>query len=211
MDKTNPIRIMVVDDHAVVREGFAAMINAQPNALMVAEAGSGEQAIELFRRHQPDITLMDLRMPGIGGVAAIQTIRREYPKSRLIALTTYAGDEDIYSALRAGVQAYLLKGMSFGELMEAVKAVHAGLRYMPDEITERLNVHGVNLTEREVEILGLIVKGKKNKDIAKALGVTESTVKWHITTILTKLGAQDRTQAATIAIQRGIVHLINAP
>ncbi len=209
MPRHNSIRIMIVDDHAIVREGFAAMITAQPNAVLVAEAGSGEEAIKLYRQHQPDITLMDLRMPGIGGVAAVIQIRKEYPKSRFIALTTYAGDEDIYSALRAGVQAYLLKGMSFDELLEAIKAVHAGLRYIPKEISDRLHERelSVGLTERETEVLALIVKGKKNKDIANTLGVTESTVKWHITTILTKLGVEDRTQAVTMAIQRGIVHL----
>lgn len=207
MNTQTAIRIMLVDDHALVREGIAAMISARAGFRIVAEAASGEQAIELFRRHQPDVTLMDLRMPGMGGVAAIEALRQEFPMSRFIALTTYEGDEDIYRALRAGVQAYLLKGMSFNELLNAITTVHQGLRHFPPEITKRLEERAIDLSEREREILRLMAQGKKNKEIAAALAIAESTVKWHITTILTKLGVSDRTQAVRTAIERGLVHL----
>ena len=207
MSANHPIRIMLVDDHAMVREGLVAMLSARPGFVIVAEATSGEEAVTLFRKHQPDVTLMDLRMPGIGGVEAVRRIRSEFPQSRFIAVTTYEGDEDIYSALRAGVQAYLLKGMSFNELLNAITAVHQGLRHIPPEISRRLDERTIDLTERELEILRLMAEGRKNKEIAVRLAIAESTVKWHITAILTKLGVGDRTQAVRTAIERGLVHL----
>lgn len=203
------IRIMVIDDQAVVRQGFVALINTVPGMVVVAEGTNGEQAIELFRQHKPDITLMDLRMPVLGGVDAIARIRREFPKARIIVLTTYDGDEDIYRSLQAGAQGYLLKDMFFEELEEAIRKVHAGARRLPTVVAERLaeRMGGSDLTGRELEVLELIVKGRSNKEIASTLKISEATVKSHINNILGKLGVSDRTQAATTALQRGIVHL----
>ena len=176
---------------------------------VVAEATNGQEAIDLFRQHQPDITLMDLRLPGVGGVEATATIRKESPGARIIVLTTYDGDEDIYRALQAGAAGYLLKGMFAEELLEAIRAVNSGLRRIPPAVAERLagRIGGPALTARELEVLTLIVKGNSNKDIATGLRISEATVKTHINNILGKLGVNDRTQAATIALQRGIIHL----
>ena len=207
---TNPhIRIMIVDDHPVVRQGFAGMIATEPEMLVVAEAGDGEQAVEAFRRHRPDVTLMDLRMPAMNGVQAITEIRKEFPRSRFIVLTTYDGDEDIYSALRAGAQGYLLKDMYCDEIIEAIKAVHAGLRRIPPQVAMRLAERPVasDLSSRELEVLELVANGRSNKEIADVLGITEPTVKGHVSSILGKLSVSDRTQAVTAALQRGIIHL----
>jgi DNA-binding NarL/FixJ family response regulator len=209
MSKDNPIRILIVDDHFVVRMGLTAVIGTQPDMAVVAEATNGRQAVQSFRQHRPDITLMDLRMPETNGVEAIIEIRKEYPEARFIVLTTYDGDEDIYRALQAGARGYLLKDMLGDALLEAIRAVHAGQRRIPSEVASRLaeRMTRTELTSRELEVLGLIVKGRSNKQIAAELGVAEGTVKIHINNILSKLGVSDRTQAATFALHRGIVHL----
>ena len=209
MSDDKPIRILVADDHFVVRMGLAAVIHTQPDMTVVAEATTGSQAVEFFRQHRPDITLMDLRMPEMDGIEAITTIRREFPESRFIVLTTYDGDEDIYRALQAGARAYLLKDMMRDGLIEAIRAVHAGQRRIPAEVANRLaeRMNRTELTARELEVLRLIVEGKSNKEIAAKLFIAEGTVKIHINNILSKLGVSDRTQAATFALQRGIVHL----
>ena len=209
MDAINPIRVLVVDDHAILRSGLAAMIDRQTGMVMVAEADNGQQAVELFRQHKPDVTLMDLVMPVMDGVEAICAIRREFSRSRFIVLTTFDGDEDIHRAIQAGAQAYLLKGMRREELFEAIKAVHAGLRYIPKVVAKSLDARGVNpgLTKRELEVLKLIMVGKSNREIANVLSTTEGTIKSYVVNILSKLGANDRTQAVTLALKRGIVHL----
>ena len=198
-----------MDDHNIVRSGLTALIGTEPDMTVVAEATNGQQAIDLFRQHQPDVTLMDLRLPLIGGVEAITSIRKEFPTARIIVLTTYDGDEDIYRALQAGACGYLLKGMLADELLEAIRAVHSGLRRIPAAVAQRLadRMGGPELTPREVEVLNLIVKGNSNKEIGAALFISEATVKTHVNNILGKLGASDRTQAATMALQRGIIHL----
>jgi DNA-binding NarL/FixJ family response regulator len=209
MNSSDRIRVMIVDDHPIVRQGFAGMLATEPNIVVVAEAANGQQAIDLFRQHRADITLMDLRMPVVGGVEAIIRIRKEFPKSRFIVLTTYDGDEDIYRALQSGAQGYLLKTMYCDEIIDAIRTVNEGRRYIPTPVATRLaeRLPGSNLTSREIEVLELIVKGKSNKQIADALAITEPTVKGHVSNILGKLGVDDRTQAATAAIQRGIIHL----
>ena len=205
----NKIRIIVVDDQSVVRQGFVALINTVADMEVVAEGINGEQAIELYRQHKPDVMLIDLRMPVIGGVEAITKIRQEFPEARLIVVTTYDGDEDIYRSLQAGAKGYLLKDMFFEELETAIRSVHAGARRIPAVIAERLaeRMSGSALTDRELEVLELIVKGQSNKEIAKSLTISEATVKSHINSLLSKLGVTDRTQAATTALQRGLVHL----
>ncbi len=208
MTSDSKIRIMVIDDQAVVRQGFVSLINTVADMEVIAEGTNGQQAIELFRQHQPDITLMDLRMPVIGGVDAISMIRKEFQTARIIVLTTYDGDEDIYRSLQAGAQGYLLKDMFFEELEQAIRKVHAGSRLIPGPVAERLaeRMGGSNLTGRELEVLEEIVRGRSNKEIAGLLNISEATVKSHINNLLSKLGVTDRTQAATTALQRGIVH-----
>ena len=203
------IQVMVVDDHPVVRQGLATMIGQETDMRVVAEAGSGEEAVTLYRERRPHVTLMDLRLPGIGGVEAITAIRREYPASRFIVLTTYDGDEDICRAFEAGAQGYLLKGMFREVLIEAIRAVNMGLRRVPPEITARLKAHTGrhDLTRRELEILKLIARGLSNREIAAALSIGEGTVKWFVKNILGKLGVNDRTLAVTSALRRGILHL----
>ena len=203
------IRIIVIDDQAVVRQGFVSLINTVHDMTVIAEGTNGQQALELYRQHSPDVVLMDLRMPVMGGVDAIKALRREFPGARVIVLTTFDGDEDIYRSLQAGAQGYLLKDMFFEELEEAIRTVHAGGRRIPGVVAERLagRMTGSDLTARELEVLEQIVKGKSNKEIANALGISEATVKSHVNNVLSKLDAADRTQAATKALQRGIVHL----
>jgi two-component system NarL family response regulator len=204
-----PIRLMLVDDHKIVRQGFAALLGTLPDMQVVAEAESGEQAVALYRQHHPDITLMDLRMAHGNGVEAIQTIRSADPQARIIVLTTFDGDEDIFRALQAGARGYLLKGSDIDELVSAIHAVHSGKSRIPAPVAERLAERMSNpaLTERETDVLKLIVGGNSNKEIASALFISEATVKTHINNLLGKLGVTDRTQAATTALQRGIVHL----
>jgi DNA-binding NarL/FixJ family response regulator len=203
------IRVLVAEDHNIVRQGFVALLNEIGGLEVVAEAADGAEAIEQFRKHQPDITLMDLRMPRLSGVDAIRMLRADYPQSRFIVLTTYDGDEDIYRALKAGARAYVLKGMTKEELVSVIRAVHAGRSHIPPAIANRLaeRMGTENLTPREFEVLEQIVRGCSNKEIALALSVGEATVKTHINSLLGKLGVTDRTQAATAAIQRGIVPL----
>jgi two-component system NarL family response regulator len=209
MDAINPIRVLLVDDHAILRSGLASMIDRQTGMAIVAEADNGHQAVELFRLHKPDVTLMDLVMPVMDGVDAICAIRREFPNSRFVVLTTFDGDEDIHRAIQAGAQGYLLKGMKREELFEAIKAVHAGSRYVPTIVARSLNTRRASpgLTKRELEVLKLIMHGKSNKEIAVALSTTEGTIKSYVINILGKLGANDRTHAVTIALKRGIVHV----
>ena len=204
-----PIRILVVDDHNIVRQGLVALLNTVPDMKVVAEAGDGEEAIESHRRHKPDITLMDLRLPKLGGADAISRIREEFPAARVIVLTTFDGDEDIFRALQAGAKGYLLKGMDIDELTEAIRSVYAGKSRIPASVAEKLaeRMGGPALTTREVEVLRRIVAGRSNKEIASDLFISEATVKTHVNSILGKLGVTDRTQAATTALQRGIVHL----
>jgi two-component system NarL family response regulator len=203
------IRIMVVDDHPIVREGFGGMIGTEPDMSVVAEAMSGQEAIRLFREHRPDVTLVDLRMPGMDGIETMSAILREFPQSRFIVLTTYDGDEDIYRALQAGAWAYLLKDMLIDEILTAIRAVHAGQRRIPAAVGKRLaeRMSGTTLSARELDVLQLLGKGKSNRDVAAALAITEATVKGHVTNILNKLGVADRTQAVIIALKRGLVHL----
>lgn len=209
MDTPQHIRVMVIDDHQIVRQGLVALINTAPGLSVVAEGADGRQAVDLFRQHRPDITLMDLRLPLMSGAEATRAIRQEFPTAKIIVLTTFDGDEDIYRALQAGAQGYLLKGMSFEELLEAIRTVQAGMRRIPAAVAERLaeRMAGQELTGRELQVLKLIVKGRSNKEIATELYISEATVKTHINSILSKLGVSDRTQAATTALQRGIVHL----
>ena len=203
------IRILVVEDHHVVRQGLVALLNVADGLEVVGEAADGVEAIAQFHKHQPDITLIDLRLPRLSGVEVIERIRMESPGARFIVLTTYDGDEDIYRALQAGARAYLLKGMTSEELIATIHSVHRGRSYIPPAIAiklaERLGTE--ELTPRELDVLEQIVHGKNNKDIATELKISETTVKTHINRLLGKLGVTDRTQAATSAIQRGLVPL----
>jgi DNA-binding NarL/FixJ family response regulator len=209
MKNANPIRILVAEDHLIARVGVSTIVNLQPDMTVVAEAANGQQAIDLYRTHLPDVTLLDLRMPIMSGIEAATAIRREHPRARLIALTTYGGDEDIRRALHAGVQAYLMKDILHDELLKAIRAVHDGQTYLPATVAAALaaQMPRPDLSAREVQVLELIVAGLANKQIAYTLNIAEYTVKNHVKNILDKLGVQDRTQAATVAIQRGIVHL----
>lgn len=203
------IRVMIVDDHHVVRQGLAALLRASGAVEVVAEASDGREAIQRWGAHAPDVTLMDLQMQPVGGVEAIQRIRAEHPNARFVVLTTYDGDEDIFRALQAGAKGYLLKGMTLEELLETVRVVHSGKSRIPSAIAEKLadRVSGQELTPRELEVLERIVAGRSNRDAASDLGISETTVKTHVNSLLSKLGVADRTHAATLAIQRGIVHL----
>ena len=199
----------MVDDHIVVRLGLIAAIDSQDDMAVVAEAGNGRQALELFREHRPDIVVMDARMPIMTGVEATEAIRAEFPNARVIVLTSYDGDEDIYRALRAGAQAYLLKDSRRDELLTAIRTVHSGRRHIPPAVSARLadRVHFSDLTSRELDVLRLIAKGLTNSEIAALLKISKSTVKIHVNNILSKLGVTDRTKATSLALQRGIVHL----
>jgi len=201
------IRVLVVEDHNVVRQGLVALLNLVEDIQVVGEAADGEEAVVQFRSQLPDVTLIDLRLPKLGGVEVIQRVRAETPQARFVVLTTYDGDEDIYRALKAGAKAYLLKGMTTEELVTTIRAVHAGRSHIPAAIAERLaeRMGTEDLTPRESQVLEQIVSGKSNKEIAAELAISEATVKTHINTLLSKLGVEDRTQAATAAIRRGIV------
>jgi DNA-binding NarL/FixJ family response regulator len=209
MTTTTPITIMCVDDHPLVRKGIALIVGNEPDMRLVAEASNGRQAVEMFRQFRPDVTLMDLRMPGLDGIGAVKLILEEFPDARAIALTSFDGDQEIYRALEAGVKGYLLKEMVHTDVLTAIRQVHAGMRLMPQEVAQRLQqyfVHGV-LTPREVEVLELVAKGYANKEIAAQLNKAAGTVKIHVQNILTKLNATDRTHAVSIAVQRGIIRL----
>jgi DNA-binding NarL/FixJ family response regulator len=203
------IRVLVVEDHHMVRQGLVSLLNVVDDLKVVGEAADGVEAISQFRKRQPDITLIDLRMPRLGGVEVIERIRMETPNARFIVLTTYDGDEDIYRALQAGARAYLLKGMTSEELIATIRSVHAGNSFIPPAIAQKLaeRIGTEELTPRESEVLEQIVHGKNNREIATELVISETTVKTHINRLLGKLGVTDRTQAATSAIQRGIVPL----
>jgi two-component system NarL family response regulator len=209
MNESERIRVMIVEDHFVVRVGLAAIINSQPDMVTVAEAGNGRQAVGLFDQHQPDVTLMDLRIPGLNGVEAIAAIIEKFPRARIIVLSTYGGDEDIFRALQAGARAYFLKDIKGQELVNAIRAVHAGQRPLPPEIASRLaeRVHRSELSPRELEILKLIAKGRSNKEIATTLAISEGTVRVHASNIFSKLGCSDRAQAVAEAFQRGIIYV----
>lgn len=206
---TETIKVLAVDDHPLVRKGIASILANEADMQLVGEAGSGREAVDLFRQHHPDVTLMDLRMPEMDGIQATQAIRKEFPEARIIALTSYDGDQDIYRALEAGVRGYMLKETVHTDVLRAIRTVHSGKRLMPQEVAERLSEYfpQVALTPREVEVLRHVARGLANKEIADLLGTASGTIKMHIQNILEKLGASDRTHAVTIAMQRGILHL----
>lgn len=203
------IRVLIADDHPIVRTGLAMMIKYESGMEMVAQASNGAQAVQLFRLLLPDVTLMDLRMPEMNGVDAIISIRQEFPDARVIVLTTYDGDEDIYRGLQAGARGYLLKDAPIDELLSAIRKVYAGQKYIPPEVGEKLaeRLSGPQLSDREQEVLCLVASGKTNQEIATALGITEGTVKFHVNNLLSKLKVSDRTKAAILALKRGIANL----
>ncbi|HEY9619783.1 MAG TPA: response regulator transcription factor [Crinalium sp.] len=209
MSQSARIRVLIVDDHSLVTEGLANIVNYDPEMIVVAQAESGQQAIDHYREHQPDITLMDLRMPGMGGVEAITAIRAEFKSARIIVLTTYDGDEDIYRGLRAGAQGYLLKDAKPNELLNAIRMVHSGQQYVSPVVGQKLveRMNNPVLSERELEVFRLMAQGLSNQDIGTALNIGESTVKSHVTHILSKLGVGDRMQAVIVGVKRGIVSL----
>ena len=205
----NLIRILTVDDHPILRKGLAALVNAEPDLKLVAEASNGKEAIEAFRCHQPDITLMDLQMPGVDGIQAIEAICSEFPGARIIVLTTYTGDTQVVRALKAGARAFVLKGHVLDELLDTIRAVHAGKKRIPHDVAAELADHAIDdaLTGREIDVLKLIAAGNGNKQIADELSISEATVKSRVTNILSKLGANDRAHAVTIGLKRGIIEL----
>ena len=206
MSQPTTIRVLIVDDHTIVQEGIAAIISEEDDMTVMGRAKNGVEAIALFREYQPDITLMDLRMPEMGGVEAITAICAEFSRARIIVLTTYDGDEDIYRGLRAGAKGYLLKDSKPSELRTAIRTVHSGQQYIPSHVGAKLveRMNNPTLTDRELEVLKLVAQGMSNVEIGVALTITESTVKSNINRILSKLGAKDRTQATIIAMKRGL-------
>jgi two-component system, NarL family, response regulator len=201
--------VMIVDDHPLMLVGAASIVNARPDMTVVAQTGTGEEAVALFSKHKPDVTLMDLRLPGMSGVDAIRSIRSTHPGARFVVLTTYEGDEDIHRALEAGAQGYVIKGMPYQTLVEALQRVHKGGRFLPPPVARALasRMPDSDLSAREQEVLLLLASGNSNKDIASQLGITEATVKSHVSAILVRLGVSDRTEAVVTALQRGLVHL----
>ncbi|MGP0020186.1 MAG: response regulator [Candidatus Sulfotelmatobacter sp.] len=205
----NMIRILTVDDHPLLREGIAALVKAEPDMELVAEAADGEEAIKQFRLHHPDVTLMDVQMPNVNGIEAISRIRREFPDAKIIVLSTYSGDVQVLRAIEAGARGYILKAHVRRELLEAIRSVHAGHKRIPPEVAAELAEHAADddLSSREIDVLRLVAAGSGNKQIADRLCIEETTVKSHIRSILSKLGANDRTHAVTIGLQRGIIEL----
>jgi len=205
----NLIRILTVDDHPLLRKGIAALVNAEPDLKLIAEASNGKEAVDAFRSHHPDVTLMDLQMPVADGLEAIEAIRRDFPQARIIVLTTYSGDTQVLRALKAGARGYILKGHVHKELLDTIRAVHAGQKRIPPEIAAELANHATDdpLTDREIDVVRLIAAGNSNKQIADRLSIGEATVKSHVTNILSKLGANDRAHAVTIGLKRGIIEL----
>lgn len=203
------ITVLSVDDHDLVRKGLAAILSTEADLQLVAEANTGEDAIRLYRQFRPEVTLMDLRLPDKNGIETTREIRQEFPDAKIIALTSYDGDQDIYRALEAGVRGYLLKEMVHTDVIRAIRIVHAGKRFIPNEVSQQLNEFfpEVALTPREIEVLTLVARGFRNKEVADVLGTAPGTVKAHVQSILSKLGAKDRTHAVTIALRRGIIHL----
>ena len=206
---TLPIRILAVDDHPIVRQGIAGLISIQPDMILMGEASDGREAIQLFRMHRPDVTLMDLQMPGMNGVDALIAIRNEFPDAKIIVLTTYAGDVQIIRAIKAGAQAYLLKNTLHKELLDTIRAVYAGKKALSPEVSYEIATHAIDetLTPAEISVLRLIAAGNANKQIADQLSITEETVKSRVKCILSKLDANDRTHAAIIGLKRGIIEL----
>jgi DNA-binding NarL/FixJ family response regulator len=209
LKEASKIRVLVVDDHPIMRVGIAAIIQATPDMTTVAQAGSGEEAVELYEKYLPDITLMDLRLPGMSGVEAIRILMARHRNAKFVVLTTYEGDEDIHQALEAGARSYIIKGMPHDALVSALRRVHSGGRFIPPPVSRALSSRLPNsdLSAREREVLDLLVKGRSNKEIATELGISESTVKCHVSVILMRLNVTDRTQAVVTALQRGLVHL----
>lgn len=209
MPRVSRIRVLLADDHPVVREGLAALINRRPDMMVVAEAASGQEAVDLFRDRQPDVALIDLRMPGVDGVAAIAAIRKESPGARIMVLTTFDGDEDIYRALRAGAKGYLLKDAPRDVLLDSIRSVYQGKAYLPSNLATKLaeRLAGSELSKRELEVLRLMAEGKTNRQIAEKLFIAEGTVKMHVNSILRTLGVCARTEAVTLALRRGIISL----
>ena len=202
------MKVMVVDDHPLMRVGVASIVNARVDMTVVAQAGTGEEAVTLFFRHKPDVTLMDLRLPGMSGVDSIRSIRETNPRARFVVLTTYEGDADIHRALEAGAQGYVIKGMPYQTLVEALQRVHKGGRFLPPVARALASrMPDSELSAREQEVLSLLASGKSNKDIAASLHITEATVKCHVSAILLRLNVSDRTEAVVTALQRGLVHL----
>lgn len=203
------IRILTVDDHSLLRKGIAALVNTEPDLKLIAEASNGQEAVEAFRSHQPDVTLMDLQMPELDGIEAISRIRSEFPNARIVVLTTYSGDAQVLRALRAGARGYILKGNVHKELLETIRAVHSGQKHIPPEIASELADHAADdeLTQREIDVLMLIATGNGNKQIADRLSIGEATVKSHVSNLMSKLGANDRAHAVTIGLKRGIIKL----
>lgn len=206
---TQTIRILCVDDHPLVRKGIAAILINEHDLQLVAEGENGRQAVDLYRHYQPDVTLMDLRMPVLDGIGAVRLIRTEFPDARIIALTSYDGDQDIYRALEAGVRGYLLKETVHAEIVSAIRTVHSGRKLVSQDAAQRLAEYfpQAALTPREIEVLQCVAKGMSNKDIAQRLGTADGTIKMHVQNILAKLDAADRTHAVTTALKRGIIHL----
>jgi two-component system, NarL family, response regulator len=209
MSPFTPIRVLIADDHAIVRQGLATIIDRDPEMTVIAQAEDGRQAIDLFREYQPDVTLMDLRMPHVGGVEAIAAICAEFKQARVMVLTTYDSDEDIYRGLQAGAQGYLLKDVKPNELLNAIRTIHSGQKYVPPDVGAKLvqRMSNPELSEREREVLQAMAKGMSNQEIGAALNIGESTVKSHVNRILSKLGVHDRTQAVIVALKRGIITL----
>jgi two-component system, NarL family, response regulator len=209
MTNTEKIKVMVVDDHPLMRVGVASIINARADMTVVAQTGTGEEAVALFPQHKPDVTLMDLRLPQMSGVDSILAIRGRWPAARFVVLTTYEGDEDIHRALEAGAKGYVIKGMPYQTLIDALLRVHSGGRFLPPPVARALaaRMPDSDLSTREQEVLRRLVDGMTNKEIANMLGITEATVKCHVSTILMRLNVSDRTQAVVTALQRGLVHL----
>ena len=208
-DDLKTIRLLTVDDHPVVRNGIAGLVQDQPDMLLVGEASNGREAIQQFRAHQPDVTLMDLQMPEMSGVDAIIAIRDQFPRARIIVLTTYTGDVQVVRALKAGAQGYLIKNLLHKELLDAIRRVHSGKKILTPELSCEVASHAADdsLTPAEISVLRLIAEGNANKQIAAQLSISEETVKSRVKNILSKLGANDRTQAVTIALKRGIIEL----